>query len=163
MRSLQTFVIGLIFWVGAVFLLLPPAQAGILGGHFDDFKSRFTADQIIEGDVVAKGSFRDDDRGQDFLHRGSGGVSIKVVDGKRFVQLESDFTSTPGPDYHVYVSFFNGIEDIREFNSFQSLELGKLIKGSGASFYEIPDGATVRSVTIVCKQFNAFITSADLQ
>ena len=79
-------------------------RLGILGGHFDDFKSRFTADQIIEGDVVAKGSFRDDDRGQDFLHRGSGTVSIKVVDGKRFVQLESDFTSTPGPDYHVYVS-----------------------------------------------------------
>jgi hypothetical protein len=72
-----------------------------VGGHFKDLKSRFSADQVIDGDIVAETSFREDDRGQDALHHGSGTVLVINTPEGRFLQLGPDFSSTPGPDYHV--------------------------------------------------------------
>ena len=36
----------------------------VVGGHFNDLMSRFEDDQIIEGDIVARTKFREEDRGQ---------------------------------------------------------------------------------------------------
>ena len=142
------------------------ANAGffdIFTGHVDDIKSRFMDDQIFDGLVSREASFRTDDPGQDFIHNGSGDVSIKHGLQERFIQLESNFMTTPGPDYHVYVSAEPFVDDEASFFGSTHIEIGKLIKGSGASFYKIPAGTKVNSITIFCKEFGEFIASAEFQ
>ena len=133
-----------------------------ISGHIDDLNGRLADDQFIEGEVERSGQFREDDPGQDLIHRGGGSVSIIWNGSKRYIQLEDDFWTTPGPDYHVYVSAVRGISDESGFYAAETTELGRLIKGSGASFYEIPEGIEIGSVTIWCKQFGEFIASADI-
>lgn len=135
----------------------------VVGGHISDIQSRFTQDQIVEGNEIHIASFREDDRGQDMLHHGSGTVKIIENSQGRFIQLAKDFSSTPGPDYHIYISSESGIDHEERFTQTNQIELGKLIKGSGASYYQIPDNTNVESVTIWCKAFNEFIMSADFQ
>ncbi|MCG8673005.1 MAG: DM13 domain-containing protein [Pseudomonadales bacterium] len=146
------------------------AQAGVfdslktvVGGHIDDLQSRFMDDQIIEGTEIARAQFREDDRGQDTLHNGSGTVTIVETDEGRFLQLGSDFSSTPGPDYHVYVSQDSNVDHEDRFDKSRQIELGRLIKGSGASYYKIPADTEFKSVTIWCKAFGEFIVSADFE
>jgi len=146
------------------------AQAGWLddiktavGGHLSDIKSRFMDDQVIEGNVIASAIFREDDRGQDMLHHGSGSVTLVQTSEGRYVQLAPDFFSTPGPDYHVYVSNDTNIDHEDRFIKAHQQELGKLIKGSGASYYKLPENTEFKSVTIWCKAFNEFIMSADFE
>ena len=152
-----------------IFAISLPAQAGWLddfttavGGHIGDIKSRFKEDEMVEGKTVAHGMFRDKDRGQDSFHRGSGQVYIVETDQGKFVQLAPNFDSTPGPDYHVYVSKDRNVDHEDRFDLKKQTELGKLSKGSGASFYRLPEGVDVNSVTIWCKAFGEFITSADV-
>lgn len=133
----------------------------VVGGHFNDLMSRFEDDQIIEGDIVARSKFREDDRGQDTLHHGSGSVYIVNTPEGRFLQLAPDFSSTPGPDYHVYISADTNVDHEDRFVKDNQIELGRLIKGSGATFYKIPDDTEFQSVTIWCKAFGEFIISAD--
>ena len=154
--------------VSLIMLLPLSAQAGFLdsittvvGGHINDLQSRFMDDQLIEGKVIKTAKFRDDDRGQDTLHHGSGSVSIVETAEGRYLQLAKDFSSTPGPDYHVYISSDTGIDHEDRFVKANQTELGALIKGSGASYYKLPDGVDFQSVTIWCKAFNEFIVSAD--
>lgn len=151
-------------------LFTAPVHAGLfdnistaVGGHITDLKSRFMDDQVIAGEVIASTTFREDDRGQDMLHHGSGTVQVvKAADGQ-YLQLAPDFSSTPGPDYHVYISTDTGIDHEDRFDKARQVELGRLIKGSGASYYKLPDAAEFRSVTIWCKAFSEFIMSADFQ
>lgn len=135
----------------------------VVGGHITDLQSRFTKDQVVEGRVVQKAMFRENDRGQDMLHHGSGSVKIIENSEGRFLQLAEDFTSTPGPDYHVYISRDSNIDHEDRFEIVNQIELGRLIKGSGASYYKIPDNANFQSVTIWCKAFDEFIMSADFK
>ncbi len=135
----------------------------VVGGHITDIQSRFTDDQVIEGTVIQSASFRDNDRGQDMLHHGSGSVKIIQTAEARYLQLAKDFSSTPGPDYHVYISNDTGIDHEELFVKANQIELGRLIKGSGASYYKIPDATDFQSVTIWCKAFNEFIMSADFK
>lgn len=132
-----------------------------LGGHFDDLKSRFAADQLIDGDIVAQTTFREEDRGQDALHHGSGTVLLINTPEGRFLQLGPDFSSTPGPDYHVYVSQDINVDHEDRFIKANQVELGRLIKGSGASYYKLPENTVFQSVTVWCKAFSEFIVSAD--
>lgn len=135
----------------------------IVGGHISDLQSRFTDDQVIRGEVAARTRFRENDRGQDALHKGAGAVyQVDTAEG-RFLQLGPDFTSTPGPDYHVYVSRDTGVDHEDRFVKANQTELGRLIKGSGASYYKVPGGTEFQSVTIWCKTFDEFITSADFK
>lgn len=133
----------------------------IVGGHVSDIKSRFKDDQLIEGEIVAQTAFREEDRGQDALHHGSGSVLLVEAEDGRYIQLAPDFDSTPGPDYHVYVSTDTNVDHEDRFDKSKQIELGRLIKGSGASFYKLPEGVEFSSVTIWCKRFGEFITSAD--
>lgn len=134
-----------------------------VGGHVSDIASRFKDDQIIKGEVIAQTKFREDDRGQDNLHHGSGTVSIIKTPEGRFLQLSPDFSSTPGPDYHIYISNDSKVDHEDRFDKAKQIELGPLIKGSGATFYKLPDNAQFKSVTIWCKAFNEFIVSADFE
>lgn len=135
----------------------------VVVGHTEDAVSRaFGEEQIVSGMVTQKGTFDEDAVGQDAAHWAKGTVSIVEMDGKRYVQLESDFNSGPLPDGHVYVSLATDINDEADFNNSTQIELGKLTLGKGASFYEIPDGILVGSVTIWCKAFGAYIGSADV-
>ncbi len=135
----------------------------VVGGHISDLQSRFQDDQLIEGNIVASAKFRENDRGQDTLHHGSGSVVIVETTDGRFIQLAPDFTSTPGPDYHVYISQDINVDHEDRFVKANQTELGRLIKGSGASYYKIPDNTEFQSVTIWCKAFNEFIMSADFK
>ena len=103
----------------------------IVGGHISDIKSRFADDQLIDGHIVSRAKFREDDRGQDALHHGSGSVFIVKTKEGRFLQLAPDFSSTPGPDYHVYVSRDTHVDHEDRFVKANQTELGRLIKGSG--------------------------------
>ena len=135
----------------------------VVGGHITDLQSRFTDDQLIDGEISARAEFREDDRGQDALHHGSGSVFVVDTPEGRFIQLAPDFSSTPGPDYHVYVSQDTNVDHEDSFVKARQVELGRLIKGSGASYYKIPDDTEFQSVTIWCKAFNEFIMSADFK
>ena len=132
-----------------------------VGGHFKDLTSRFSADQLIDGDIVAQTNFREEDRGQDTLHHGSGTVLVINTPEGLFLQLGPDFSSTPGPDYHVYVSQDINVDHEDRFIKASQVELGRLIKGSGASYYKLPENTQFQSVTVWCKAFNEFIVSAD--
>ncbi|MDC0379976.1 DM13 domain-containing protein, partial [Litorivicinus sp.] len=74
-----------------------------------------------------------------------------------------DFRSSPGPDYHVYVSSDPAIKDNPEFSD-QQIEVSRLTKPNGAAFYllETQNVDNVVSVLIWCKQFKEYIGSADL-
>ncbi len=132
-------------------------------GHVDDAAGRlFGENTFIDGEVFLKGTFDEDAVGQDAAHWAKGTVTIEIMDGKRYVQLGEDFNSGPLPDGHVYVSVDSDINDEDDFNNTRQIELGKLILSKGASFYEIPEGVTVNSVTVWCKQFGVYIGSADV-
>ena len=134
-----------------------------LTGHVEDIVERTTIeDKFIEFDnAIAKGNFRTDDIGQDAAHWVKGSVSIVNVNGKNYVQLNSDFEAGLAPDLYLYVSTSaTPIVDERSFFATTQLELGKLVKGTGASFYEIPAGIKPSQVTIWCKRFSQFMGSA---
>ncbi len=135
----------------------------VVGGHISDLQSRFKDDQLIDGKITAQASFRENDRGQDTLHHGSGSALVVETPEGRFIQLAPDFTSTPGPDYHVYISQDTMVDHEDRFVKANQTELGRLVKGSGASYYKIPDDTEFQSVTIWCKAFNEFIMSADFE
>ena len=80
-----------------------------------------------------------------------------------FVQRVPDFSSTPGPDYHVYILQDINVDHEDRFVKANQTELGRLIKGSGASYDKIPENMEFQSVTIWRKAFNEFITSADFK
>ena len=134
-----------------------------VGGHISDLMSRFKDDQLIDGEIIARAKFRENDRGQDTLHHGSGSAFVVEAPEGRFIQLAPDFSSTPGPDYHVYVSQDTNVDHEDRFVKARQIELGRLIKGSGASYYKLPDNTDFQSVTIWCKAFNEFIMSADFK
>jgi hypothetical protein len=140
----------------------------IVGGHIDDFSNRWNVKhQVVEGETIRFGEFRNNDVGQDFAHRTHRGTASVVLgeDGKAYIQFSKDFESTIGPDFHVYASESSGIIDEATFKSAEMIELGKLKNTLGATFYEIKgiNPADINSVTIWCKRFNEFIGSADLQ
>ena len=134
----------------------------ITSGHIKDIANRFQEDQIINGKTIAKGIFDEQANGQDFAYNGKGSVTIQTNNGKRYLQLGKDFYSSPGPDYHVYVSDQTDISNEEDFLASRQIELGALIKGSGARYYELPADTPSASVTIWCKEFKEYIASADI-
>jgi len=141
--------------------LLDNASAAFFG-HINDIQSRFSDDQFISGSNIKTGKINENALGMDAIHNGKGSISLIQMEDKYFIQLESDFYSSPGPDYYVYVSNEINIQDENDFYSSKQVEVGMLLKGSGASFYEVSSPQDINSVTIMCKKFREFIASADL-
>ena len=81
-----------------------------------------------------------------------------------YLQSSEDFRSSPGPDYHVYISSKSAIKDNDEFGA-EQMEVSRLKKPNGAAFYPLktknPDD--IKSILIWCKQFKEYIGSADLR
>ena len=153
------------------------ANAGIwdtikdaITGHTADVIERVTVRRlaIAPGFVEASNNFRENDRGQDAAHwvKGTAQVIRDPATGKSYVQLQSNFKAGLAPDLYIYVSTENHyIQDEADFTRYKQIELGKLTKGSGASFYELPStirAQDVQSITIWCKRFNQFMGSTDV-
>lgn len=148
----------------AFFTISNESKAGIFDdiadaftGHVEDVKDRYlTEDQIVEGD---KKLFSVADWSSDSIHYIDGAASIiQAKNGQKYVQLEEDFKAGLAPDLYVYLAPGHVTSDAQFVNNMKK-ELGKLIKGSGASFYEIPRFLNSYSdekfsVVIHCKRFN---------
>ena len=132
-------------------------------GHTTDLIDRYTEeDTFAPGQPIMAGSFREDDPGQDAAHWVKGSVYLMEGQGTNYIQLGQDFEAGLAPDLYIYASAMPDIVDEESFFNSHQVELGKLIKGTGASFYELPDGLSPKSVTIWCKRFSQFMGSANL-
>ena len=145
------------------------ASAGIFGdvwtaitGHVDDIKDRRSDDTFAPGAPIKTSKFRENDPGQDVAHWVTGLLFIVEYQGTRYVQLGTDFEAGLAPDLYIYVSTTPNIIDEDSFFNSEQIELGKLTKGSGASFYELPPNIDPSSVTIWCKAFSQFMGSANV-
>lgn len=148
-------------------LLLPiSASAQLLDairGHTQDLKSRFEGNQKVAGDTLKRGQIDKNAKGQDLIHNSSGEWTLVKVGNQLFLQSGEDFRSSPGPDYHIYISSKPAIKDNDEFNA-QQIEVSRIKKPNGAAFYllKTQNPEDVHSVLIWCKQFKEYIGSADL-
>jgi len=150
-------------------LLLPPLSASAqlldaIRGHVQDLKVRFDDHQKIEGDVIKRGQIDKNAKGQDLIHNSSGEWSLVKVGDQLFLQSSEDFRSSPGPDYHIYVSSKPAIKDNDEFSA-QQIEVSRIKKPNGAAFYllKTQNPEDINSMLIWCKQFKEYIGSADLR
>jgi hypothetical protein len=136
----------------------------IIRGHAQDLMVRFDDHQKIEGKIIKKGQIDKNAKGQDFLHSSSGEWSVIKVGNDLFLQSSEDFRSSPGPDYHVYISSKSAIKDNDEFGA-EQIEVSRLKKPNGAAFYPLKtkNSEDIKSVLIWCKQFKEYIGSADLR
>ncbi|HBK44496.1 MULTISPECIES: DM13 domain-containing protein [unclassified Polynucleobacter] len=145
---------------------MPTANAQILDairGHVQDLKARMEEHQKIEGVIIKRGQIDKNAKGQDLIHSSSGEWSLVKVGNQLFLQSSEDFKSSPGPDYHIYISSKPAIKDNDEFSA-QQIEVSRIKKPNGAAFYllKTQNPEDVSSVLIWCKQFKEYIGSADL-
>ncbi len=153
----------------AVIVSASPAEAQVLDalkGHVRDLRDRTQPDAFIAGEVIKRGKIDETAKGQDLLHNSKGGWTLVLSGGVLYVQSGDDFRSSPGPDYHVYVSAKPAIKDNDEFDGSGQIEVGRLVKPNGAAYYKLPaslSASDVRSVLVWCKRFREYIGSADLR
>jgi hypothetical protein len=155
----------LLLSVVLVFPVVASAQLlDAIRGHVQDLKVRFDDHQKIEGDVIKRGDIDKNAKGQDLLHNSSGEWSLIKVGNQLFLQSSENFRSSPGPDYHVYISSKPAIKDNDEF-SVQQIEVGRLKKPNGAAYYllKTQNPEDINSMLVWCKQFKEYIGSADLR
>jgi len=152
--------------LGGLLLISTSASAQLLDairGHAQDLKSRFESNQKVEGDILKRGQIDKNAKGQDLIHNSSGEWTLVKVGDQLFLQSSENFRSSPGPDYHIYISNKPAIKDSDEFSS-QQVEVSRIKKPNGAASYllKTQNPADVNSVLIWCKQFKEYIGSADL-
>ena len=95
---------------------------------------------------MKRGTIDEDAIGQDFIHNSEGSVGIIESDGKYYLYLSDNFDSSPGPDYHVYISYELALEDETFFDESEQIELGKLKYGNGMQYYEIPSNVDINKI-----------------
>ena len=155
----------------SIFFISLSTQASIwtaITGHAEDIKSRFESDQFIvenpQKSALKGGDIDEDAEGQDIVHNAKGSIFLVKKDNTLYVQLDKNFSSSLGPDYHVYFSDSTNNKNEDDFRASSQIELGRLKKGSGASYYPTNElSGNINSVTIWCKKFNEYIGSANLQ
>lgn len=149
-------------------LLLPFSVSAqlldVIRGHVQDLKVRFDDHQKIEGDILKRGQIDKNAKGQDLIHNSSGEWLLVKVGDQLFIQSSEDFRSSPGPDYHIYISNKPAIKDNDEFSA-QQIEVSRIKKPNGAAFYllKTQNPEDINSMLIWCKQFKEYIGSADLR
>lgn len=132
-------------------------------GHVEDAVDRFKDDEYVTGLDLKESYFS---WSSDSIHYANGGVKLikNPVTQKIFVQLDDTFNAGFAPDLYIYVTMGH-IKSDAQFVNGEKIELGKLKKGSGASYYEIPADLVEKysdpkyhnekfSVVIHCKRFN---------
>jgi len=137
------------------------AHAGILDdittaitGHYNDAKDRFKDDEFITGEVKASSEFT---LSKDSIHWAEGGVQVIINKGKTYIQLDESFEAGLAHDLYIFTS--NKIIDSQtDLNNAVKMNLQKLKKGSGASFYEVK--GEIKSIVIWCQAFNQWMGTA---
>ena len=152
--------------LSGLLLISTSASAQLLDairGHAQDLKLRFESNQKVEGEILKRGQIDKNAKGQDLIHNSSGEWTLVKVGNQLFLQSGEDFRSSPGPDYHIYISSKPAIKDNDEFSA-QQIEVSRIKKPNGAAFYLLKthNPEDVNSVLIWCKQFKEYIGSADL-
>jgi hypothetical protein len=137
----------------------------VVRGHARDVADRFSQNRSISGETLKTGKIDTKAKGQDTFHNSAGTWTLLRVGNELYLQSGEDFRSSPGPDYHVYISDKPAIKDNDAFETSGQLEVSRLKKPNGAAYYLLPtkNPAQVTSVLIWCKQFNEYIGSADLK
>jgi hypothetical protein len=106
---------------------------------------------------LARGNFVDQE------HQTSGTATIlELSDGRRVLRLEG-FSTSDGPDLHVWLSEKKAGGNWFKYGGGRSLELGELKANRGSHNYTIPADADLkglRSVVIWCKRFHVAFGSA---
>ncbi|MEO8227258.1 MAG: DM13 domain-containing protein [Gemmatimonadota bacterium] len=92
-------------------------------------------------------------------HKASGAFEITTTDGKSQVKLGDDFSVEKGPDVYVLLS--------RSAKGGQSgsVNLGKLMKFSGAQTFDVPAGTKLSGfshLVLWCKKYNVTMATASL-
>lgn len=145
-----------------------PAQAQVLdaiSGHTRDIFARFSAEKQINGETLKSGRIDEKAKGQDAIHNSEGTFTLIKSGNDLYLQTSKDFRASLGPDYHIYISKQKAIKDNDEFAGSNQVEVGRLTKPNGASYYKLPTSNPdeVNSALIWCKQFKEYIGSADLK
>ena len=98
-------------------------------------------------------------------HQTTGEAQILDADGKKVLRL-SEFSTSNGPDVHVYLVENASGSDTEAINKGNFVDLG-VIKGNiGDQNYVLPanvDVAQVKGVSIWCKRFGVNFGAADLK
>lgn len=170
MNKLLYTLIGIVgmFLTVAFITISSESKAGIFDdirdavtGHIEDAKDRFKDDQFATGITITESTFS---WSSDSIHYANGGVKIikNPLTNTFYVQLNEDFSAGFAPDLYIYAAKGHITSDAQFVNG-EKIELGKLVKGSGASYYEISKDLVNMysdrkdekfSIVIHCKRFN---------
>lgn len=105
--------------------------------------------------VISQGQFVDGDE----IHKGSGGVQIKELNGEKVLVFSDDFKVTSGPDLFVYLSPNSAGQELGEVAS-----LGTLKSTNGAQTYTLPENfQDYKTVVIWCRAFSVTFATAELE
>lgn len=108
---------------------------------------------------VASGEFHDG------AHETKGMASVfQLADGKKTLRL-TNFSTSNGPDVHVYLVAANDAKDADTVTKAGFLDLGSIKGNIGDQNYDLPENvdlAKYRAVTIWCKRFSVNFGTAPL-
>ncbi|HJU92107.1 MAG TPA: DM13 domain-containing protein [Pyrinomonadaceae bacterium] len=108
---------------------------------------------------LASGQFRSG------AHETKGNAAVfQLADGKKTLRL-TDFTTSNGPDLHVYLVAADDIKDSEMVTKAGFVDLGSLKGNIGDQNYDLPantDLGKYRAVTIWCKRFSVNFGTAPL-
>ena len=98
-------------------------------------------------------------------HETKGNATVlQLADGKKTLRL-TDFTTSNGPDLHVYLVAANDAKDSDAVTKAGFVDLGSLKGNIGDQNYDLPANADLvkyRAVTIWCKRFSVNFGTAPL-
>ncbi len=98
-------------------------------------------------------------------HETSGTARILRLNRDAYVVRLEGFSTTNGPDLHVWLSEETAGGNWFKYRNARSIELGALRANNGNQNYEVPaaaDLAGIRSVVIWCKRFSVAFGSAPI-
>lgn len=102
----------------------------------------------------------------DPVHWGRGRVSLYEEPGSVSLFLHEDFEVGPGPRFHVYLASRDTIASGTDFETSETVDLGRLKAFKGSQVYAVPadvDLDRYRSAVIWCKEFGVLISPAALR
>ncbi len=120
-----------------------------------------TADQLIAQEVSVLSSSNFITVEQD--HQTTGQVRVIRLNGKRYLDFDSEFTTAQGPD--VQIILYRGNKVPLNVSEEDYITLSKLKSFNGSQRYEIPNNIDLddlKSVGIWCRKFNVTFAYASL-
>ncbi|MDJ0598415.1 MAG: DM13 domain-containing protein [Crocosphaera sp.] len=120
-----------------------------------------TQDQLISQQVTVLSSSNFVTVEQD--HQTTGQVRLIRLNGKRYLDFDSEFTTAQGPD--VEIILYRGQEVPLKVSEEDYITLAKLKSFNGSQRYEIPDNIdldNIESIGIWCRKFNVTFAYASL-